>query len=216
LPVDNTHIYAAITADIVGSTQYYEATGKPMRPRLLEALERVNRKHHADLAVPFTITLGDEFQCLALSPSECPHIINDIRLELYPLRCRAGVGIGTVVSELVNSSAEMEGVAFAFSREALDMAKHSRDKLTLYRTSDERLQMIANTVSGLIDVIQGEWSDKQWEAVKLYTELGDMAKVGNALGIRKQSVDDRLKSAYWQKVAEAMDYLAELLDNSAA
>lgn len=211
MPVDNTHIYAAITADIVGSTQYYEVTGKPMRPKLLETLERVNRKHQADLVVPFTITLGDEFQCLALSPSKCPHIINDLRLELHSLRCRAGVGVGTVVSEPAESSAEMEGLAFAFSREALDAAKHSRDKLTLYRANDERLQMIANTVSGLIDVIQSGWSDKQWEAVKLYTELADLTRMGSKLGITPQGARRRLMIAHWSEVIEAIDYLGELL-----
>lgn len=67
-----SRIYAAVTVDIVESTKIYEETGQPIRPKLLEVMSLINERFHDDLAVPFSITLGDEFQGLLRNVSACP------------------------------------------------------------------------------------------------------------------------------------------------
>lgn len=204
-------VYAAITADIVGSTEYYKANGKPLRPRLLEALDKVNRRHADALAVPFAITLGDECQGLVSYPADSPRVVYDLRLQLSPLKCRIGIGIGPIVSELAESTAQMEGLAFALSREALDKTKRAKVRATAYRVENGLVEKTANTIALLTDVIQSRWTGKQWEAVRLYAELGDLAKTGDALGLTLQSVDDRLRPTHWQDVEEALRCLGDVI-----
>lgn len=203
--------YAAITADIVGSTEYYKTNGKPLRPRLLEALEKVNDRHRDALAVPFAITLGDEVQGLASDPADAPRVVHDLRLQLSPLKCRVGVGIGSVVSELTETTAQMEGLAFSLSREALVAAASLKSGLTVYRADNRQIESVANAVSLLIDVIQSRWTEKQWEAVRLRTELGDVSRTAAELGVTSPSVEDRLRSTCWREVVQAVDSLREML-----
>jgi hypothetical protein len=211
VPDQPPRVYAAITADIVGSTEYYQRAGEPLRPRLLEALEHVNTRHRDALVVPFTITLGDECQCLAL-PSACPRVVYDLRLALSPLKCRVGVGISTVVSEIAESTSLMEGPAFSLSRDALNAAGGRKRRLTVYRADDPAVENVANTVSTLIDIIQSGWTDKQWEAVRLYDELGEQAAVAKRLGISPPAVKHRLAATCACDVEESVESLRSMLE----
>ncbi len=204
-------VYAAITADIVGSTEYYKANGKPLRPRLLKALEKVSARHAGTLAVPFAITLGDEVQGLVADPADSPRVVYDLRLQLSPLKCRIGVGIGSIVSELAETTAQMEGLAFSLSREALDTAGSLKSGLTVYRASDERIENVANTVSLLMDVVQSRWTEKQWEAARLRSELVGLTNVARELGITYQAADYRLRQAHWRDIDSAVRSLAGVI-----
>ena len=205
------HVYAAITADIIGSTDFYKANGKPLRPRLLEALEKVNARHAEALAVRFTITLGDEVQGLVTNPADSPRVIHDLRLQLSPLKCRVGVGIGPIVSELAESTAQMEGASFSLSREALDATRAVKSRRTTYRADNTGLESVANAISLLIDAVQSRWTEKQWEAARLRSEVGQLAKIGGELGISWQAVDCRLHQAHWHDVEEAVASLGGLI-----
>jgi len=204
-------VYAAITADIVGSTEYYKAHGKPLRPRLLEALEKVNARHVEALAVQFTITLGDEVQGLVTNPADSPRVVYDLRLQLSPLKCRVGVGIGSIVSDLAESTAQMEGQAFSHSREAIDAASRHKCGVTVYRVEDRLAEEMANVISSLIDAIQDRWTDKQWDSVRLYSELGDVSRVAAALGVKPPSVIDRLRPTARREIEEGLNLLSACL-----
>ena len=207
-------IYAAVTVDIIGSTAMYESTGEPIRARLLTVLESINRRFEDYLAVPFGITLGDEFQGLVRDVRATPYIIYHIRAELIPLRCREGVGIGPVASGLVSSTRDMEGPAFSMSRNALDETKERKNRFTLYRMDDKLLQEAANAIAMLVDTIQGSWTEKQWQALRAYLEYGSWPRVAEALQITRQGVVRRIKPTHWQEVHEAISSLQLLLDDS--
>lgn len=204
-------VYAAITADIVGSTDFYKTNGKPLRPIFLDVLAEVNRLHAAQLAVPFTVTLGDEVQGLVSDPADSPHVAYDLRLQLSPLKCRIGVGIGSVVSDLAESTTQMEGQAFSMSREALGIAERPKPRQTVYRVEDRVLESTANAMMLLIDAIQGRWTVKQWEAVRLYRDYNDLSRAGDAIGLAPQSIDDRLRPTHWRDVDEALSELSRLI-----
>jgi hypothetical protein len=209
-------VYAVITADIVGSTQAYEVSNEPLRPRLQEVVRTINSKFHDDLAVPFHITLGDEFQGLVHDLTACPLVIWMIRMVLNPLRCRVGVGIGSVASALSDSTLEMEGVAFSMARRSLETAER-QSRLTMYRISDDpRIEESANTISLLVDTMQKDWSERQWEAACLYAEHGTTASVGSALHISRQAVEQRLRSAHYYEIREAVGSLSALFAPYAA
>lgn len=207
-------VYAVITTDIVGSTEYYKTNGKPLRPLLIEVLGEVNRRHADALAVPFTITLGDEFQGLLSDPGKCPRVIHDLRLLLSPLKCRVGVGIGPIVSELMQSTAQMEGLAFSMSRDALSAAEKAKSALTVYRSEDSTLDSTANAISLLIDAVQSRWTDKQWEAVRVHSRVKDLARVGEQLGMTMQGAEHRLRSTHWREVEQGIECLSASLSQS--
>lgn len=202
-------VFAAVTVDIIGSTTVYENTGRSVRERLLAVLDAVNSRFGSELAVPFGITIGDEFQGLMRNMTSVPWAIYRIRAELIPLHCRIGVGIGPVASSLLPYTRDMEGPAFTMSREALDEAGGSR--LTVYRMDDAVLQEAVNTIAMLTDAIRSDWTEKQWQAVRAYLEHGSWTCAAQALGITKQAVARRIRSLHWQEVHEATSSLETLL-----
>lgn len=208
-------LYAAVTIDVVGSTAIYEETAEPLRPKLQRAIDLVNDRFCEQFAVPMSVILGDECQGLLRDVSACPMVVNEVRLHVAPIRCRAGVGVGEVVSEIKPTTAEMEGAAFALSRDALEQGKRSKRALTVYRLPDPRIQQAANAMHALIDVVQKRWTQKQWEAVRLYAETGDMAEVGRRLGLTPQAVQHRLRSTAWAEVDAAVAAVSSLLAGSA-
>lgn len=206
-------VYAAVTVDIVSSTQVYEATGQPLRPTLLKVTSAINERFGTCLAVPFGITLGDEFQGLVKEPAVCPRIIHHLRLLLHPLKCRVGVGMGEIASPLAASTSEMEGPAFSRSRAALEKARNT-NRHTVYDSGIEALDVAANTISQLIDLTQSEWTSKQWMAVRAYAIHGNLARAGEELGISPQGVDRRLGATHWREVAEAVESLSFLISHA--
>lgn len=206
----NQRVYAAVTVDIVSSTQVYEATGRPLRPILLKTTSAINEQFGDSLAVPFGITLGDEFQGLVKEPAACPRITHYLRLLIHPLECRVGVGIGEIASPLAASTSEMEGPAFSRSRAAIEKARRT-NRRTVYESGIDALDTAANTISLLVDLIEAEWTDKQWEAVRAYTTHGNLARAGRELGITAQGVERRLQSTHWREIAEAVESLSILI-----
>ncbi len=205
------HIYAAITADIVGSTEYYKTKGSPLRPQLLDALAQVNSSHSAVLAVPFGLTLGDEFQGLLSEPAKAPRVVCDLRLLLSPIRIRVGVGLGSIVSDMAATTAHMEGQAFSYAREAIEIAGRGKSGGTVYKADDRRVEKAANGMTVLIDAVQSRWTPKQWEAVRLYLRHKDLSSVGEQLGISPQGVEHRLRSTRWRDIERGVDVLADLI-----
>jgi hypothetical protein len=207
-------VYAAITGDVIGSTKLYEKTGKPVRPILQAALARANERLGDLLVVPFSITIGDEFQGLVQPWEHSPIAVFRARLALYPLRCRMGVGIGSVAGGLAATTTLMEGPAFNLARDALNTTSSSR--VTVFRADEPRVTQATDVVWRLADVVTGSWSDKQWEAAQLFAVLGDMTAVARKLQVTKQAIHERLKSARYHELVESLTGLGSLLQTLSA
>ena len=108
-------MYFAIIGDIVESKKLIDRDG--VQKRLNIILKDINIKFDNDIAAKFVITLGDEFQGLLSNPSNLFDIIDTIKFEMYPVRIRFGIGIGSIDTE-VNSEMALgaDGPAYHYAR----------------------------------------------------------------------------------------------------
>ena len=87
--LENRHSFAAVIGDIKDSRHLENR--KEVQDRLQRVMDRLNRKYKEDIVSKFLITLGDEFQGLLCGGKNILSMINEIKMEMYPVRLRFGV-----------------------------------------------------------------------------------------------------------------------------
>ncbi len=198
--------YAVITADIVKSREQ-----NTLREEIAEKIEKFNCP---DLAIPFSVSRGDELQAVLKKPYNISRIIRRLRYFVKPLKLNVGVGIGEInENELKNahSSWDLTGKIFIKARDALDIAKDSRLYITFIKTESELESIYLNTIFLLLDSMESEWTEKQWEAVHTYESKGTYERASKLLGSTIQNIQQHCSNAKWNIVAEAEKKLELLL-----
>jgi hypothetical protein len=185
MPIDKrreTKVIAVVVADVIDA----DAAD---RERVRRTLERVNQLFRPAIAEPFGLAGDDRVDGALADPAQTPLCLSVLREQLAPLLVRAGVGIGVV--DHLRDSTTTERDAYTVARRALQLV--IRDKgLTRYLGTGD---------AG--DVLLRARTDKQWEAIAAYRELGHQREVAERLGVTRQSVGDRLSAGNRRAVEEA-------------
>ena len=155
------HSFVAVIGDIKDSRLLENR--KEVQLRLQEVLERLNENYKEEIVSRFLITLGDEFQGLLCSGKAVLDMINEIRMEMYPVRLRFGIGFGQITTDIRTEMAlGADGPGYYRAREAVELLKEREKKnrpvLTeLCLKMDEKLrdkEILLNTVFDLMYVVE--------------------------------------------------------------
>ena len=124
---DTRHSFVAVIGDIKDSRHLENR--KEVQTHMQTILEQVNEKYEEYIASRFLITLGDEFQGLLYTGENVLHIISEIRMQLYPVHLRFGIGFGQITTDI---RAEMalgaDGPGYYRAREAIERLKEREKK----------------------------------------------------------------------------------------
>ena len=116
------HSFVAVIGDIKDSRLLENR--KEVQLRLREVLERLNENYKEEIVSRFLITLGDEFQGLLCSGKAVLDMINEIRMEMYPVRLRFGIGFGQITTDIKTEMAlGADGPGYYRAREAVELLK---------------------------------------------------------------------------------------------
>jgi len=198
--------FVVITADIVKSREQEALRGK--------IVEKIRTFNYPDFAIPFSISRGDEFQAVLEKPDNLAIIIRRFRYFVKPLELHIGVGIGVIDEHKLRnakSSWDLTGEIFIRARDALDTAKDSKLYKTYVKTNDESADIYLNAIFLLLDSIESDWTEKQWEAVHTYESQGTYEKASKILKSTIQNIQQHCSSAKWSIVKEAEEKLELLL-----
>lgn len=218
-------IYYALIGDLVGSRDL-EARGD-VQERLKGLLVEVNAIYADMIAARFTITLGDEFQGLLTDPAPLLSIMDRIRLSIYPVKIRFGVGIGTM-STAVDASAAIgaDGPAYHAAREGLRTVKEMNGRYeqpfvdTLFYKCDATgriyLSMdMLNANLSLAGAIREKWTPKQYEVIAALEAGGaPLRSLAEQIGVNHSSLQRRLDKANYYTYRRNRDVCAEHLINA--
>ena len=214
-------MYCAIIADIIDSKKTED------RGLVQEKLKRIlgdfNGQEDLDIASKFTITLGDEFQGLLFKPSGLMAIINRLKMDMYPVEIRFGIGFGNMRTEINPDMAiGADGPAYYKARESINMikvigSKYEQAKQNIYLTvdnpdtgqeapagSDDKVRFINSGLAGLY-FIESKWSDKEREVIKLM-EVEDMIQmdIAEKLGVDQSTISRRIQNSGYLVYKELM------------
>jgi hypothetical protein len=206
-------LYACLTCDLVGSREHPDR-GKLQR-RLERELQLVNAECAADLVVPFTITLGDEWQGLARTVAAGFELDFRLRRGLWPLRLRSGLGVGKLSSDLRERTALMDGPCFHRSRAALTAAKKRRGPVTVLDSGRPELDAFVSATEVLLHAVMDDWTQRQFECVMAFLDAGSEPAAARALRIAQPTLHKSVASALGKEIMALMEtrslYLASVL-----
>ncbi|MFW6281079.1 MAG: SatD family protein, partial [Halanaerobium sp.] len=123
-----------------------------------------NIEYPDTLIHPFKIAKGDEMQAIFNSDLNIPVFLRSLRNNILPLKIRIGIGVGNLDNEKEIVSWESSGKAFCYSEEALEKIDRDRKFKTMFK-SGSKIDELINTIFLLLDTIEFNWSEAEWNAV---------------------------------------------------
>ena len=217
--LENRHSFAAVIGDIKDSRKLENR--KEVQKRLQKVLDRLNRKYEEDIVSSYLITLGDEFQGLLCSGKNILNMINEIKMEMYPVRLRFGIGFGTITTDIRREMAlGADGPGYYRAREAVEVLKEREKKnrpvpadLCLKMEEEDRdKEVLLNTVFDLLYVVEVGWTERQREIIWDMLVYGDgQQNTAARLSISQPTVQKALAAGSYYTYENALKNAAEIL-----
>lgn len=207
-------MYIAIIGDMVKSRQLDNRT--EVQERLKKVLSDVNNRYEEEIAACFAITLGDEFQGLLKCSDHLIAIIDEIKVAMYPVMFRFGIGFGAITTEIDRGAAiGADGPAFYAARDAIQevaasIAKNEQAAKDVIIQCDQSAQSyvaIINATLATSYYIECQWTDKQREITRLLSLNPSLSQKALAieLGISQSSIQRRIQSSGYYTYAYAKE-----------
>ena len=203
--VDPNPDFACLTADLVASRRSRDRAATQVH--LECALRQVNESLGGSIAVPFSVTLGDEWQGLLLTPAAALEADFRIRHLLHPLPVASGVGVGGVSTPLRERTSSMDGPCFHRAREALHRAQERRGSATVLASGDPLLDDAVNALCLLLHALAGRWTEKQFRSLEAYLAHGTESAAARALGVTQPTLHQSLDRSQAKLYLEAREAL---------
>lgn len=197
-------MYIAIVGDIIDSKKLINRA--EIQEKLNSILNEINKKYEKSISANFIITLGDEFQGLLNNPENIIEILGKIKMELYPVKIRFGIGFGEITTEINKAMAiGADGPAFYRAREAIEEIKISEKKnekpfQDIIMKSDDLSHNICfnliNSTLSSCSYIESKWTDKQRDVIKvIFIDSLNQSEIAKLLKLEKSSIQRRIDSS---------------------
>ncbi len=207
--------YCVLTADIYQSRRQNDR--RALQNQLESLLLRVNREFQSEIKVPFSVTLGDEWQGVVETLASGYQIATFFWEELHPIRLSVGLGQGKIETEWRPRSAEMDGQAFHRSRRALEEAK-KRNRSLYFVSAHPQEDLLFNALVRLLQLMREDWTEKQFRKFKLYKKFRNESKTAREIGVSQSDIHQTLLAIhaadYLQAEADFLKYLQDLSENT--
>ena len=194
---------------------------KEVQVRLQGILDRLNEKYKDEIVSRFLITPGDEFQGLLSSGKYILDMVNEIRMEMYPVRLRFGIGFGQITTDIRTEMAlGADGPGYYRAREAVELLKEREKKkrsvlaelcLKMDETHRDK-EILLNTVFDLMYVVESGWTDRQREVIWDMLLHGDgQQNTASRLDITQSTVQKTLAAGSYYTYESALKNASEIL-----
>lgn len=212
--------FIAIIGDIRGSRSLTQR--REIQENLGIILQEINEGFEADIAAKFLITLGDEFQGLLFDGRSLLKIIEKIKMSLYPVTFRFGIGMGQITTNIFSEMAlGADGPAFYRARSAIELLKEneSKKKAVLsdlsfrFEEKNSTTERLLNTAFTLLYSLEHTWTDRQREIItdQLFHQDGQKASALR-LGITQSAVHKALSAGSYYTYEKALKEITSVME----
>lgn len=214
-----TNRYIAVIGDLVGSRLFQDRQG--VQEKLRSLLHTINDEYQDDLASRFSLTLGDEFQGVLKRPDRLLKLLVRIKLHLWPITVRFGVGIGEITTTIdPAASIGADGPAYHAARAMITEVKRAQTGKKALRLDTAIGQAGAepfhalNAGLCLLHFVETDWTTRQREHIG-DSLLGGLNQSEIALrrGVNQSTIQRSLDSAGYYEYAMALARFQQELDN---
>ncbi len=212
--------FVAIIGDIRGSRSLTQR--REIQENIGIILQEINEGFEADIAAKFLITLGDEFQGLLFDGRSLLKIIEKIKMSLYPVTFRFGIGMGRITTDIYPEMAlGADGPAFYRARSAIELLKEneSKKKAVLsdlsfrFEEKNSTTERLLNTAFTLLYSLEHTWTDRQREIItdQLFHQDGQKASALR-LGITQSAVHKALSAGSYYTYEKALKEITSVME----
>jgi len=212
-------LFVAVIGDMKHSRQLNDR--REVQDKMKNVLEEINEKFADEIASRFVITLGDEFQGLLRDGKNVLRIIEEIKMKLYPVEIRFGIGIGSISTDINTDIAlGADGPGYYMAREAIEIIKENEKKnkavisdIWLETREDKANRaLLVNTVFALLKSIEQKWTKRQREIIWSYMQSQEsQQKVADRMGITQSTVHKALKNGNYYVYEKALRNVEQIL-----
>ncbi|NOY76822.1 MAG: hypothetical protein GXO76_03010 [Calditrichaeota bacterium] len=202
--------YCVLTADIHQSRLV--ANRQELQDQIEASLQTVNQTFASSIGVPFTITLGDEWQGIVQTLSAAYEIAVYFIETFHPVRLAIGIGEGKIETAWRQRSSEMDGEAFHRSRNALEEARRKNRRIR-FATSRTHEDVLLNAITFLLQIQRESWTEKQFKKFSVYRKFRNTIKTAEAIGVSQSDIHQTLTAIQADGYLEAEEDLLYYLKN---
>jgi hypothetical protein len=200
--------FAVVMGDIVNSEK--NKSKAVLSRKFNAAVTAVNKKFQKSLASPLTITLGDEFQGLAIGTCEGFALLGELRLALLEkdIDCRLVLGSVKLDTKLNRMAAwNMMGDGLASARRTLnDKSNPNAYRFSLpYHTVYERL---LNAAGLSLTIVEERWTSTQMKYFRMNQGVDSVSDTARKLDIAERTLYKVLEAARWRYYNEQHEAIA--------
>lgn len=219
--------YIAIIGNIIHSKQVSQRSNTI--EGLKQQLNRINYSFSQNLASPFTLTKGDEFQALC-KPN--PHIflmVDQIQLAFRDqLEIKFGIGLGKILTAIdPKQSIGVDGPAYWEAQKAIKVIQDKDDygsSLVTFSSEYKQIDRVINPLLTSSDFIKATWNSSQTDLFeflisdKIYQEEFKQKPIAEKMKLSQSAFTKRLKSSgiklYFRNRKTAIDLILQLSQRS--
>lgn len=199
-----------IIGDLVQSREIRDRD--TVQKRFAATLGRVQQEFEEDIASPFTLTIGDEFQAVLDRCGNLYAMIHSIESGLNGLNLRYGLGLGGIETDINPAqSIGMDGPAFHRARRALEEAKKSGRRFCIetgLKLPDQRL----NTLLDWIDVTSSRWNREKRDILFYWQQKHTQKEIAARTGISQPAVSQHINNQLFRLVWRTQELIQRELD----
>lgn len=193
--------YLAIIGDLIQSREIPER--KQVQKHIETTFKEINKEFRPLILSQITLTLGDEFQFLAIPKEGLFELLDTLEMKLE-LPFRLGMGYGSLLTEVnPKLSIGADGEAYWNARKAIDYV-HDNDwngktRIHLQGFGDEK-DMLLNALLDTSDTLKSQWTALQRQTFhamlsnKIYRDNFEQKPFAQQLGISESSLTKRLSA----------------------
>ena len=208
-------LYCVLTADVHQSR--LAPNRQKLQRQIEEELHAVNQAFDNFIKIPFTITLGDEWQGIVQNLPVAYEIAAHFVEKFHPVRLAVGVGEGKIETEWRERSSEMDGEAFHRSRNALEEARQ-KNRTLRFATSHTNEDILLNAITFLLQIQRESWTEKQFQKFRVYKEFRNTTKTAEIIGVSQSDIHQTLTAIqaddYLEAEKDLTDYLKIISNNT--
>jgi len=199
-----------VIADIVRSRGIPDR--REFQRELHRSLQAVSRRSADSILSPYTITLGDEFQCVYAHARTLFTDLIDIASAVFPVCLRVAIGCGGVTTDINPERAlGMDGPAFAAARELLTGMK--REKRTVIQAAAENLRTeLINAALVLIAAEMERWNFNTFRTLALLLHGETKERISGELEISSRAVYKQIRAHSLPDIIDVFNLVARDLD----
>lgn len=200
---ENSPIYFAMIGDLVSSRSI--PARERFQQQFMQVISSINTRFESSIASRFTVTVGDEFQGLLGDASEICRLMDALITELYPVKVRFGIGIGSISTAIdPKLSLGADGPAYWAARRAIEYIHDHNDygsSRTYLYTSDPAQSRLINSALAANGLILDGWRSTQMEVLQalvdsdLYADDFEQVKLADYMNLTPASLQKRIKGS---------------------